>query len=150
VICVFDKTVLTVGLNGKTTALRALPIQLISADRGREAIRHLREHLSLSAMVSTWDLPDMSDGALMRRIRAARPWLPTVVLMDEPFLRREVAARMLGITALLPGDIEDSLLRQTVAVILGLGTSAASAQRTAPRPPEIDTKNRLSYFASRA
>jgi len=128
-MCLSDKTVLSVGLNGKTTALRALPIQLISAVRGRDAIRHLREHLSLNAMVSTWDLPDMSDGALMRRIRAARPWLPTVVLMDEPFLLREAAARRLGITALLPDDVDNRLLQRTVAAVLGLDTPTGSGQQ---------------------
>ena len=132
-VCAFDKTVLTVGLNGKTTALQALPVEVISADRGRDAIQHLREHLLLDAMVSTWDLPDMGNGDFVRRVKAARPWLPTVVLMDKGLGRREATARTLGIAALLPGDVEDYLLQRTIVAVLGLQMPLMSAQRKALR-----------------
>ncbi len=64
----------------------------------------------------------MADGKLIRRVKSARPWLPTIVLLDECDYRREAAARSLGVTAVLAGEPEACLLSQVVQETLGLET----------------------------
>jgi DNA-binding NtrC family response regulator len=119
-------TLLTVGLNGKSNALDALPIRVISTESGGQAIEWLRKNHFIKALISTWDLPDMNEGELVRRIKAVRPWLPTVVLLDKPFQDREVAARSLGVSAVLPSNVEGPLLVRIMGQILECETKASS------------------------
>ena len=77
-------TILTVGLNGEGKALEKLPLRVIRRDMGREALAWLRGHRDTRALVSRWSLPDMAGGELIRRVKRVRPWLPTVVMLDEP------------------------------------------------------------------
>ena len=113
-IQLMQTTVLTVGLKGKSAALDSLPIQLFRTDTGVEAIQALRRHRVIDEIVARWDLPDMTDGLLIRRVKAARPWMPTIVLLDEPFEARELAVREAGVVAVLPSTTRESLLRRTV------------------------------------
>jgi len=110
--------VLTVGLNGQAHALKQLPVQLITTEIGLEAIQWLRCHRFLEAVISRWDLPDMANGELIRRIRGSRPWLPTVVLLDEPYEGREITVRGLGAAAVLPGSVDGYTLLEVMGQIL--------------------------------
>jgi DNA-binding NtrC family response regulator len=112
--------VLAVGLNNGFPVLKELPIQLIRVEKGRDAISWLRRAWFIRAMLAKWDLPDMRDGILVKRIKAAKPWFPTIVLLEEPFLQREVAVRSLGVAAVLPHDVDRSVLCQVIVDVLRL------------------------------
>ncbi|MCK4998917.1 MAG: response regulator transcription factor [Anaerohalosphaera sp.] len=111
---------MTVGVDWDANLTNALPVQIISSDNGMEAIRHLREHLKINAVITRWDLPDMPDGQLIRRIRAAKPSIPTVVILDEPDEQREIDVRKLGVTAVIPGNANATSLVDAIKHVLNV------------------------------
>ena len=116
----FEKTILAVGLKGSARTLESLPICVVSAELGSQAVACLRERIAVDALVAMWDLPDMANGILICRIRAARPYLPAVALLDSLSGQREAVARSVGVAAILPVDVDRPLLLRTVADVLGI------------------------------
>jgi DNA-binding NarL/FixJ family response regulator len=62
----------------------------------------------------------MRDGRFIKNLRAVKPDIPTIVFIraDEP--AQEIAARSLGVSAVLTDEADDELFRQTVANVLGI------------------------------
>jgi DNA-binding NarL/FixJ family response regulator len=120
-IVLVQATVLTVGLNGngKNEALRELPIRLITMQSGTKAARSLKSE-KVDSVISKWDLNDMEDGRFLKRLRAVKPEIPTIVFVRAGDQAQEIAARSLGVSAVLADDTSDELFRQTVANVLGL------------------------------
>jgi len=143
VFVVDARVVLGVGLGGRSDALGELPIRLVCTESAADAVQWLRSHGTIDALISLWDLPDMTDGELVRRIKSARPWLPTVVLLDEPYREREVRVRGTGITAILPSNVDEALFRRVVAQMLGLETAL-----TADGPPSAPTAHKRGASAA--
>ncbi len=112
-------TVLTVGLNGKNEVLQELPIQLIAMRCGMDAVRSLKNE-KVDSVISKWNLDDMGDGWFLKRLRAVRPDIPTIVFVRPDDRAQEIAARSLGVSAVLTDDASDELFRETVANVLGL------------------------------
>ena len=132
-VVLVQATVLTVGLNGKSESLQELPIRLINMQSGIEAARSLKSE-KVDSVISKWDLDDMEDGEFIRRLRAVKPEIPTIVFISAGNHRQEIAARSLGVSAVLTNDSDDELFRETVANVLGLRDIASikaisSAQR---------------------
>lgn len=117
---VVDIKILTVGLDNNTDLANALPVQIISSTNGMEAIRHLREHHKIDTVVTRWDLPDMPNGQLIRRIRAAKPSIPTVVILDKPDQQREIDVRKLGVTAVIPSTANTGSLINAISHVLNV------------------------------
>jgi len=67
----------------------------------------------------------MIDGELIRRIRYARPWLPAIVLLDEPYGSREIYVRSTGVGGVLPAGVDHGFLREIVGQVLKLEEIAA-------------------------
>ena len=118
-IVLVQATVLTVGLNGKTEVLRELPIRLIAMRSGIEAARSLKTE-KVDSVISKWELEDMADGRFLKDLRAAKPDIPTIVFTRAGDRAQEIAARSLGVSAVLTDEADDDLFRQTVANVLGL------------------------------
>ena len=120
-IVLVQATVLTVGLNGngKNEVLRELPIRLITMQSGTEAARSLKNE-KVDSVISKWDLDDMEDGRFLKTLRAVKPEIPTIAFVRAGDRAQEIAARTLGVSAVLTDDTSDELFRQTVANILGL------------------------------
>jgi len=112
-------TVLTVGLNGKNEVLQELPIQLIAMRCGMDAVRSLKNE-KVDSVISKWNLDDMGDGRFLKRLRAVKPDIPTIVFVRPDDRAQEIAARSLGVSAVLTDDASDELFRETVANVLGL------------------------------
>jgi DNA-binding NarL/FixJ family response regulator len=126
-------TVLTVGLNGKSESLQELPIRLINMQSGLEAARSLKTE-KVDSVISNWDLDDMADGLFIRKLKAVKPEIPTIVFVTAGDRAQEIAARSLGVSAVLTSDTDDEHFKQTVADVLGLRDIVAikaisSAQR---------------------
>ena len=111
--------VVAVGINGRTEALRELPIRLLSMQSGMEAARSLKNE-KVDSVISKWDLDDMEDGRFLKRLKAVRADLPTIVFVKAGDRAQEIAARSLGVSAVLTDDTSDELFRETVANVLGL------------------------------
>ena len=118
-IVLVQASVLTVGLNGKNEVLRELPIRLITMQSGMEAARSLKNE-KVNSVISKWDLHDMEDGQFLKNLRAVKPEIPTIAFVRAGDRAQEIAARSLGVSAILTEDTSDELFRETVANVLGL------------------------------
>jgi DNA-binding NarL/FixJ family response regulator len=118
-IVLVQATVLTVGLDGRNEVLRELPIRLITMQSGVEAARSLKNE-KVDSVVSKWSLGDMEEGLFVKRLKAIKPEIPTIVFIKAGDQAQEIAARSLGVSAVLTDDSSDELFRETVANVLGL------------------------------
>jgi DNA-binding NtrC family response regulator len=123
-IVLVQATVLTVGLNGRNEILRELPVRLITMQSGLAAARSLKNE-KVNSVISRWDLKDMPDGGFLRSLKAAKPYIPTIAFVRAGNVTQEVAARALGVSAVLTEDATDETFRETVANLLGLKGSVA-------------------------
>ncbi len=118
-IVLVQATVLTVGLNGRNEVLRELPVRLITMQSGREAARSLKNE-NVNSVISRWDMEDMADGQFLKSLKAAKPHIPTIAFVRAGDQHQEIAARSLGVSAVLTEDASDELFRDTVANVLDL------------------------------
>ena len=118
-IVLVQATVLTVGLDGKNEVLHELPIELISMWSAKKAARSLKNE-KIDSVISKWDLPDMEDGRFIKGLRAVKPEIPTIVFVRAGDEKQEVAARSLGVSAVLTDQASDELFYETVVNVLGL------------------------------
>ena len=118
-IVLVQASVLTVGLNGRNEVLRELPIRVIAMRFGTEAARSLKNE-KVDSVISKWDLDDMEDGRFLKRLKAVKADIPTIVFIKAGDRAQEIAARSLGVSAVLTDDSSDELFRETVANVLGL------------------------------
>jgi len=118
-IVLVQASVLTVGLNGRNEVLRELPIRVIAMRSGTEAARSLKNE-KVDSVISKWDLDDMEDGRFLKRLKAVKADIPTIVFIKAGDRAQEIAARSLGVSAVLTDDSSDELFRETVANVLGL------------------------------
>ncbi len=128
--------VLVVGLRKEQALVKSLPVRLMIAKTGTEAIRLLRGHRVIDVIVSRWDLPDMADGNMLRLLRAARPSIPQVVLLDQLYKDREIVARSLGVVAVLPADVAPAQLWEVLADVLEPAKTVPTPQPGAGRRGE--------------
>jgi len=118
-IVLVQASVLTVGLNGRDDVLRELPVRLITMQSGVEAARSLKNE-KVDSVISKWDLGDMRDGRFLKRLRVVRPDIPTIAFVRAGDRAQEIAARSLGVSAVLNDDADDDFFKETVANVLGL------------------------------
>ncbi|MGB7582668.1 MAG: hypothetical protein WBL85_09515 [Sedimentisphaerales bacterium] len=123
-VVLVQATVLTVGLGGRSEVLRELPIRLIKMQSGREAARSLKNE-KVNSVISRWDLDDMPDGRFLKSFKAAKPYIPTIAIVKPGSKAQEIAARSLGVSAVLAEDATDNVLRDTVANLLGIQDGVA-------------------------
>ena len=122
-ILLVEANVLTVGLDGKTDGLAELPVRLINMRTGSEAIKCLRNE-KIDSVISEWDLPDMADGSFLKGFKTVKPHMPTIAVVKPGDRGQEIAARSLGVAAVLTDDTSNEHFRQTVSQVLGLSKSA--------------------------
>lgn len=101
--------ILAVGLADRCEDLKDLPVRLCSVDTGFQALQKLRLELP-SVLVGLWDLPDMPDGSLFRRILGSTASAATVTLVEFENTTQEIAARSLGVIVVLDENIDDKVL----------------------------------------
>ncbi len=118
-IVLVEASVLTIGLNGREEVLEELPIRVIAMQSGVEAARSLKTE-RVDSVISDWELGDMADGRFVKALRAAKPGIPTIVFIRAGDVAQEIAARSLGVSAVLTDEADDGLFLQTVANVLGL------------------------------
>jgi len=118
-VVLVQATVLTVGINGKNEALRELPIRLITMQSGSEAACSLKSE-KVDSVISRWELSDMDGGRFLKKLKAAKPDIPTIAFVRAGDREQEIEARSLGVSAVLTDDASDELFRQTVTNVLHL------------------------------
>lgn len=116
--------VLAVGLRNRCERLSGLSLRVCSVDTGFQALQQLRLK-SPAVLVGLWDLPDMPDGSLFRRLAGAVS-VNTVALVRFGDTASEIAARSLGVTVVLDDGVDENtlgeLLCQLSATRVATGT----------------------------
>jgi DNA-binding NarL/FixJ family response regulator len=113
-----DKYILTVGLSERSRSFRSLPVRICAVDKGFEALRQLRFEVP-SVLIGLWDLPDMPDGELFRRVLAGSASVATVTLIEFGNTSAEVAARRLGVTVVLEKGVDQQVLTDLLSQLSG-------------------------------
>jgi DNA-binding NtrC family response regulator len=116
-MCSVKAKILTVGVAGADEALKELPVQLLVMETGLQAIRCLRDE-KIDTMISHWNLVDFPQGALLENVIPAKPSMPTIAFIHSGDIYQEIAARSLGVTAVLNEDIDPQSFRQVVCQLL--------------------------------
>ncbi len=151
-MCLASKNILTVGIADKGSALTELPVRVLRLDTGAQAIRCLKEE-KIDTVISHWRLIDMVAGQFLENVTAAIPSTPTIAFIKPGDADQEIAARGLGVDAVLSEDIDDDYFRETVCQLLGV--SAVTSIQLAdeykscirqPDPVEYYRERRLSRF----
>jgi hypothetical protein len=135
-VVLVQATVLTVGLNGRCEVLTELPVRLIKMQSGLEAARSLKSE-KVNSVISRWDLDDMPDGRFLKTFKAAKPYIPTIAIVRAGSKNQEIAARSLGVSAVLAEDTTDNVLRDTFANLLGIEGVAIKAISSAGDVEEL-------------
>ena len=118
-IVLVQANVLTVGLNGRSESLKKLPIRLIAMHSAAEAISSFKNE-KINSVISKWDLDDMRDGQFLKRLKAARPNIPTIAFVAGNDPAQEISARSIGVSAVLTEGVSNEVFQETVANVLGL------------------------------
>ena len=113
--------ILAVGVSDKSGALKGLPIRLLVMDTGAEAVRCLQEE-RIATVISRWELFDMPRGRLLKNIIAADPVVPTIAFVTSGDRSQEIAARGLGVSAILSEDVDDDYFREIICQLLDIRT----------------------------
>jgi hypothetical protein len=116
-MCIVNTTILIVGAKDRGEALRELPVRVILLDNSAEAVRCLRKE-AVDAIVSRWHLVDVPSGGLLEAVIGANPWMPSVAFVRPGDAKQEIAARSIGVTAVLSDDIDDAYFRDVMCQIL--------------------------------
>jgi len=121
-ILLVEANVLTVGSDETNAGLSGLPIRIINMQTGSDAIKCLRNE-KIDSVISHWDLPDMADGQFLKGFKMAKPHMPTIAVIKSGSRSQEIAARSLGVAAVLTEDSSPEILKATLSQVLGLSTS---------------------------
>ena len=118
-IFIAESSVLGVGVCDKIELLRELPIRVVSLRSGAEAISSLKSE-RYDSVVCRWDLADMPGGRFLKSLRIAKPGLPLIAVIQADNQEIEIAARSLGVSAVLSEDDRDDYFIDTVLQVLRL------------------------------
>jgi DNA-binding NarL/FixJ family response regulator len=118
-VIIAEMNVLAVGMGDRTGEFEGLPVRLLDMSHGSDAIHSFKTG-SIDTVISHWNLIDMPDGQFLRKLKAVRPDMPTVAIIEPNNPQQEIEARMLGVNAVIPEDCDGEYFRQVVASVFGL------------------------------
>ena len=118
-VIIAEMNVLAVGMEDRVGEFDGLPVRLLDMAHGSDAI-HAFKTDSIDSVISHWNLIDMPDGEFLKRLKAVRPDMPTVAIIESNNPQQEIEARMLGVSAVIPEDCDGEYFRQVMASVFGL------------------------------
>jgi len=111
-------SVLVVGVEGKARLLRELDVNVVTRKFGALAARSLKTE-NIQGVIATWNLPDMYDGKFFRGLKRIKPYMPTVAVIDSGDDQQEIAARSLGVSAVITEGIDGFDFKRLVCNLMG-------------------------------
>ena len=111
--------VLTVGLSDKTVTLRKLPVRIKNMRCAAEAVRSLKTE-NFDSIVSRWDLADMKNGKFIKNLRLIKPHMPIIAITQSGNFEQEIAARSIGVSAVISEQADDRIFIDALSQTLGL------------------------------
>ena len=118
-VIIAEMNVLAVGMEDRADQFNGLPIRLVSMAQGSDAIRSFRTD-PIDSVITHWNLTDMPDGKFLKKLRAVKPDMPTIAIVEPNNPQQEIEARMLGVSAVVPEDCDSAYLREVMAAVFGL------------------------------
>ena len=112
-------TILSVGIRDRSEAMKTLPLRILFADSGAEAVKNCFQE-KIDVVISHWNITDMPNGELLKKVGAAKPNLPTIAFVKAGDPQQEILACSLGISVVLADDIGDEYFRQIICQILDI------------------------------
>ena len=123
-VIIAEMNVLAVGMEDRTDGFDGLPVRLLNMADGSDAIHSFRTD-SVDSVISHWHLADMPDGEFLRKLKAVKPDMPTVAIIEPDNPQQEIHARMLGVSAVIPEDCDNDYFREVMTAVLGLPSEQA-------------------------
>lgn len=118
-VIIAKMNVLSVGMGSQAVDLGNLPVRLVNLNNGTEAIRSFKTE-QIDSVISHWHLADMPNGMFLRKLKAAKPEMPTIAIVEADNPQQEIEARALGVAAVICEDAGPEYVRAVVAQVLGL------------------------------
>jgi len=123
-VIIAEMNVLAVGMEDRADEFNGLPIRLLDMAHGSDAIRSFKTD-QIDSVISHWHLADMPDGEFLRKLKAVKPDMPTVAVVEANNPQQEIEARRLGVSAVVSEDCGDDYFRQVMTSVLGLPNEQA-------------------------
>ena len=118
-VIIAKMNILSVGTGSRTESLNGLPVRLINMKKGFDAIRSFKtEHVD--SVISHWHLTDMPNGRFLKKLKAVKPEMPTIAIIEGNNPRQEIEARSLGVAAVITEDSSEEHFRDVITAVLGL------------------------------
>jgi len=118
-VIIAEMNVLAVGMEDRAGEFKGLPVRLLNMAHGSDAIRSFKTD-QIDSVISHWHLADMRDGRFLKKLKAVKPDMPTVAIIEPDNPQQEIDARMLGVSAVIPEDCDDQYFREVMTSVLGL------------------------------
>ncbi|MCI0498551.1 MAG: hypothetical protein L0Y36_02565 [Planctomycetales bacterium] len=118
-VIIAKMNVLAVGMEHRSDVFEGLPIRLINVACGTDAIRSSKNE-RFDSVISHWHLADMPNGQFLHKLKAVKPDMPTVAIIEANNPRQEIEARSLGVSAVICEDCDGDYFRQVLTSVLGL------------------------------
>ena len=75
-VVLVQANILTIGLGDKSEVLQELPIRVMSLDSALNAAAFLRND-NFDGVISNWDVQEMENKIFIKKLRAAKPNMPS-------------------------------------------------------------------------
>jgi DNA-binding NarL/FixJ family response regulator len=118
-VIIAEMNVLAVGVEDRVDEFNGLPIRLLNMAHGSDAIRSFKTD-PIDSVISHWRLADMPDGQFLKKLKAVKPDMPTIAVIEANNPQQETEARMLGVSAVISEDCGDEYFRRVMTSVLGL------------------------------
>ncbi len=123
-VIIAKMNILSVGTGSRIENLNGLPVRLISVKDGYEAVRSFKIE-QVDSVISHWHLADMPDGKFLKKLKAAKPQMPTIAIIEGQNPQQEIEARSLGVAAVITEDSSEEHFRAVITSVLGLQDARA-------------------------
>ncbi len=123
-VIIAKMNVVSIGVGSQVADLNSLPIRLVNLNTANEAVRSFKTE-QIDSVISHWHLADMPNGMFLRKLKAAKPEMPTIAIIEAGNPQQEIEARALGVAAVICEDAGPEYVRAVVAQVLGLAAPVA-------------------------
>lgn len=117
-VIIAKMNILSVGAQSRARSLDGLPIRLINLKNGYEAIRSFKTE-NVDSVISHWHLADMPNGKFLKKLKAVKPDMPTIAIIEGDNPQQEIEARSLGVAAVITEDSSEEHFRNVIGAVLG-------------------------------
>ncbi|MBL7214047.1 MAG: hypothetical protein ISS71_00045 [Phycisphaerae bacterium] len=123
-VIIAKMNILSVGAGSRVKALDGLPVRLINLKNGYQAISSFKTE-QIDSVISHWHLADMPNGKFLKKLKTAKPQMPTIAIIEGQNPQQEIEARCLGVAAVITEDSSEEHFRAVITSVLGLQDSEA-------------------------